>query len=137
MNTLTSTKTKRASGIELLRILSLFFIILCHTLSSGETLTGLNKYLCVLVNSGFHAGMGVTCFMLITGYFGAHFSLKRFNKTYSIIYICSLAALTSSIIFSGFSAMTAVKSIIPVTSGKWWYASCYIYTLLILSLIHI
>lgn len=124
-------KTKRASGIEFLRLLSLFGIILCHVLSDGKSLTGINKYFCLLANSGIHAGVGVVCFMLITGYFGANFSLRRFNKTYSVIYICSLVCLGCAIIAYGFSPMTALKSLIPVTSGRWWYASCYIYTLLL------
>lgn len=124
-------KTKRASGIEFLRLLSLFSIILCHALSDGKTLTGVNKYFCLLANSGIHAGVGVVCFMLITGYFGANFSFKRLNKTYSVIYICSLVCLGCTIIAYGFSPMAALKALIPVTSGRWWYASCYVYTLLL------
>lgn len=124
-------KAKRASGIELLRLISLFGITLCHMIGSGETLAGINKYFCLFANSGIHAGVGVLCFMLITGYYGAHFSLKRLNKTYSVIYICSIVCLGCSILAYGFSPMTALKSLIPVTSRRWWYASCYIYTLLL------
>lgn len=126
-----SKKPTRSSSIELLRLLSLFGIILCHTLSAGKTLAGFNKYFCLMANSGIHAGVGVICFMLITGYFGAHFSLKRLNKTYSIIYICPLVSVFYSIINEEFSALNFLKAFIPITSGKWWYASCYIFTMLL------
>ena len=110
-------KTKRASGIEFLRLLSLFGIILCHALSDGKSLTGINKYFCLLANSGIHAGVGVVCFMLITGYFGANFSLRRFNKTYSVIYICSLVCLGCAIIAYGFSPMTALLFLLQAEDG--------------------
>lgn len=128
-STISNTVKSRSSGIEILRLLSLFGIILCHALSDGKSLTGINKYFCLLSNSAIHAGVGVVCFMLITGYFGANFSLKRFNKTYSVIYICSIVCLGCVIIAYGFSPMTALRSLIPVTSKRWWYASCYIFTL--------
>jgi hypothetical protein len=69
--------------------------------------------------------------MLITGYFGAHLSVKRFNKIYSIIYICSITSLIIGAFFETPTLMLILKHLIPVTSKRWWYASCYIFTLLL------
>lgn len=124
-------KAARNSSVELLRLFSLFGITLCHIIGSGDDFTGLNRYVTVAVNTFFNAGTGVICFMLITGYYGLKLSAARFGKAYSIIYACSLAHLAYTLIFKDPELMFIAKSFIPVVSQKWWYASCYIFTLLL------
>lgn len=123
----TNSKFDRKSGVEILRLFCIFGINICHLFSSGEELTGVNKYLCVFFNSSFNAGYGVVCFMLITGYFGVKLTLDKFNKLYSTIYICSLATLGYMLVFADLTKLGILKYLIPVTSKAMWYASCYIY----------
>lgn len=131
-NTILQNSKIRNSGIELLRIIFIFSIVLSHTLGADKSLTGINGYLTVLCNSTLHAGVGVAGFMLITGYFGAHLSQKRFNKVYSIIFICSILTLAIAIITKEpLSLIDKAKHLVPVMTKQWWYASCYIYTLLL------
>ena len=59
----------RKSGIELLRILCMFGIVYMHTFGSMlETVHGGNMALAVFENALFNCG--VSCFVLISGYFG-------------------------------------------------------------------
>lgn len=126
-----ATKHARNSSVELLRLFSLLGITLCHIMGSGDELIGFNRYVVVAGNSFFNAGTGVICFMLITGYYGLKLSAVRFNKIYSIIYSCAMAHLAYTFIIKEPSFEVTVHSLIPVSSSKWWYASCYIFTLLL------
>lgn len=125
------TKYNRKSGVEILRLFCMFGIIICHTFSSGEELTGINKYLCIFFNSSFNAGYGVVCFMLITGYYGIKLSLDKFNKIYSTIYVCSIITIILMLAFGKPSGLDILTRLIPVSSRSVWYASCYIYLMLL------
>lgn len=124
-------KKHRNSSVELLRIFALFSIVLTHTIGGGKNLSGINMYFGLFANTFFNAGTGVVILMLITGYFGAHLTQKRFNNAYSIIYICSLFWLVLDIVFKTATMKSIIFSFIPVTTNFLWYASCYIYTLLL------
>lgn len=131
MEKIAVTKYNRKSGVELLRLFCMFGIIICHAFSSGEELTGINKYLCIFFNSSFNAGYGVVCFMLITGYYGIKLTLDRFNKIYSTIYVCSITAIILMLAFDKPSLLDILTRLIPVSSRVMWYASCYIYLMLL------
>lgn len=122
---------KRNSSVELLRIFALFSIILSHLIGGGKQLSGVNLYYAVFANTFFNAGTGVLIFMLITGYFGAHLTQKRFNHAYSIIYVSSLFLLAFRFVFSTVELKETVYYLLPVTMRHSWYASCYIFTLLL------
>lgn len=97
----------------------------------GKELSGVNQFLTIALNSLFHAGAGTTCFMLITGYFGAKISPYRLVRLWLIVEICSLATTTFSIFINDGSVLALAKAAIPITTKKYWYASCYFYTLLL------
>ena len=64
----------RSSNFELLRLLCIFGILMMHTFGGIDTsVSFFNTEIHVLVNSVFN--MGVTCFILLSGYFGIHFVL--------------------------------------------------------------
>ncbi len=124
-------KKQRNSSVELLRLFALFSIVLCHTIGGGKGLEGVNMYYALFANTFFNAGTGVVILMLITGYFGAHLTAKRFNGSYSIIYVCSLFTLAFSCFFAAPSLKQIAFAFFPVTTKFLWYASCYIFTLLL------
>lgn len=69
----------RNSSIELLRILCIFGIIFMHTIAyGGDELSQMNRYLLIFANC--FTNLGVTCFMLISGYFGVRFNLQKLIK---------------------------------------------------------
>ena len=66
----------RSSNFELLRLLCIFGILMMHTFGGIDTsVSFFNTEIHVLVNSVFN--MGVTCFILLSGYFGIRFDFKK------------------------------------------------------------
>lgn len=124
-------KIVRNSNIELLRIISIFVIVLSHVVGGGESLSGINEYLVIFQNSSVHAGVGVTCFIFISGYYGIRFSRKRLNKICSIIWMCSICSLFILFMSGNASLTECFKSIFPIITRKYWYASCYVFLLIL------
>ena len=81
----------RKSGIELLRILCMFGIVYMHTFGSMlETVHGGNMALAVFENALFNCG--VSCFVLISGYFGIKKNTRRLIKLDLTVIFFSLTA---------------------------------------------
>lgn len=127
-----ATKSARNSNYELLRILAMFMIVFIHA----------NMYLFQFVYGGsavFFNGMvngicniGVTCFMLISGYYGMKFSVAKFVRmecmmiTYSLaetvlLYVAAPQQLQGAALLE-----QLVKSFLPFITRKHWFYSCYI-----------
>ncbi len=94
-----SFSQKRSSNIELLRIVSMFLVLLAHyipnrTLPTSNTLE--SDVLGTLFNLELRSisFVCVNCFILISGYFGIHWKLKSFtNLIFQILFwsiICSI-----------------------------------------------
>lgn len=114
---------ERSSNFELLRLLCIFGILMMHTFGGIDTSVSLfNMQIHVLVNSIFN--MGVTCFILISGYFGIRFDLKKLIRLdLMIIFFTVLSTIT----FGNLGAKELIKSCIPVISRYYWFISCYFF----------
>ena len=97
----------------------------------GQTLSEFNGYLVIFQNSGIHAGVGVTCFIFISGYYGFGFSRKKLNKICSIIWVCSVCSLIILFISGSASLTECFKGSFPIITKKYWYASCYFFLLIL------
>lgn len=114
-------KNERNSGIELLRLLCIFGIITMHTFAGIDTgASPFNMAVHVLVNSLFNTG--VTCFVLISGYFGIRFDLKKLIRLDMMIIFFTLAG---TILLGDFGIKSLIKSCIPVISRQYWFITCY------------
>lgn len=122
-------KTKRESNIELLRIISMLFIVLHHCcvhsdFAFGES-SSINRFIVQALSIG--GKIGVDIFILITGYFMVYskFSIKKLIKlvfeiwTYSIIIM-----LVEYILKMGEISIKA--SIFPITYELYWFATTYV-----------
>lgn len=131
-------KNIRNSNIEILRIISMFLIVMHHyALHSGfafdNTLSINRLYVQIL---SFGGKLGVNIFILITGYFlckQTEFRLKSILKFIiqvtlfsSVIYIILL--LTGDI---NFSIGSMVKNFLPLLYRIWWFASTYFILILL------
>lgn len=133
-------KKERQSNIELLRIVSMFFIVLEHMLILGtHFFTNPIGSQLEIANSiiGF-TYIGVNCFLLITGYFGADFSWKRLL---SIYLICFFYELVGCLIAYGQGdvewSTTALSYILfPLSHSNNWFIRCYVILLLILPILN-
>lgn len=125
----------RKSNFELFRIVSMFQIILIHLVSvidladlglSGNMERVLGASVVGICNTG------VTCFILISGYFGIKFSLRKLIKLEMMMII--YAFLETLVLWLAFPEEMqgivlleqVVKSCLPFASRKHWFYSCYI-----------
>jgi len=81
----------RNSGLELLKLISLFGILVMHlfgeVFADGD-FSQVNMIICVIVNSIFNAG--VSCFALISGYFGVTCNFDKVSKLWVMIWFFSV-----------------------------------------------
>lgn len=125
----------RKSNFELLRIIAMCIIIMIHFWAAADlTAFGLqgkvgNILGGVVVGIG---NIGPGCFCLISGYFGIKFSKQKLIKmelmmiSYSLLetlllYVFFPQEMCGAVLFE-----QLIKSIIPFTSRKYWFYSCYI-----------
>lgn len=125
-------QSKRNSNFELLRILSMFMIVFIHAnmyLSSfceGKIWFFFNGLINGICN------IGVTCFVLISGYFGLKFSIKKLLKMEAMMIAFSLMEMVILYVLMPQTMQGAalleqlIKSCFPVITRKYWFYSCYI-----------
>ena len=123
----------RNSNIEILRIMSMIFIVLSHYSFHGGIVkqylpVGLNRILLSLFVLG---NIGVILFVLISGYFlieSDKFSLKKLLKIVLQVWFYSVIIYILSCIFglTTFSWYDLIKNLLPLTSKSYWFATCYV-----------
>lgn len=124
---------QRMSNFELLRIFSMFCIVLMHSSVDVFAHGGsqFNLYLCVAVNSV--CNIGVTCFILISGYFAIQFVPEKLMALeLKIIFFSVLSMFLLASIRGNFGIKTAILSFFPIVTRKYWFISCY-FALVLLS----
>lgn len=122
----------RKSNFELLRIISMFLIVLYHVIYHGhviENSTGLFKTLIEFIL--FISLMHVNLFVLLTGYFqvGNKFSFK---KIWSIINSCLFYKIIFLILFAGLGLITVNKTLIIrevslLNIDDYWFVKNYLF----------
>ena len=132
----------RSSNIELLRIVSMFMIILFHFSVHGSWPEGGPLASDVAVEMlSFGGKLGVNCFVLITGYFMVKSRLK----------LASLLRVVFETWFYSFAILLLFllvqpdlvteeklrKAILPVISGEYWFITCYIALMVISPLLNL
>lgn len=131
---------ERQSNIELLRIVSMFFIVLEHILIMGtDFFTSSVGNQLVVANSiiGF-TYIGVNCFILITGYFGADFS---WNRLLNLYLICFFYELVGFLVAYGqgdveWSTTALSYMLFPLSHSNTWFIRCYVILLLLLPILN-
>lgn len=136
---------QRNLSIELLRILSMFLIVLHHSVYHGylkndahipkEALTSFIGCL------GAGGKVGVYIFIMISGYFLIQSNKWRFNKLKSIygeVWFYSIAALllNSILHITTLNLKCIVKSIFPIIFGSYWFMTAYMILLLLIPFIN-
>ncbi len=125
---------KRNSRIELLRMLSMFFIVLSHyTVHNGiKNFTlplGPNRFLLETTALG---NLGVIIFVLIMGYFSINqkepFKLKKMILLILETFFYSAVIYTIFILLDHkyFSIKLLIKSLFPITFKEYWFMTTYI-----------
>ena len=114
-------KHERSSNFELLRLLCIFGILVMHTFAGIDTAASPGNMLAnVFANSLFNTG--VTCFILLSGYFGIRFDLK---KLIGLDLMVIFFTLLGTVALGDFGSKDLIKSCIPVLSRRYWFITCY------------
>ncbi len=125
---------KRNSNIELLRIISMFMIVISHYSVHNDIVKsalplGLNRYLLEISVLG---NIGVILFVLITGYFSIN--NKEPFKIRKLFVLLFETFIYSSLIFvillllgkETFSIKLLIKSLLPITFKQYWFMTAFV-----------
>ena len=120
-------KQIRDSSFELLRILCILGILYMHMLGEyGAEMSHGTRMLRVISDSIFNAG--VTCFILISGYFGIKRNKKKLICLDLMIIFYNIIGLGLYYLYGHTLGLKdIVSSFLPVLSGKYWFISCYFF----------
>lgn len=126
----------RNSSIELLRILSMLFIICSHFCVHGgfetnEMSFSINK---IILQIGVLGNLGVDVFVMISGYFLSQTDFK-ISRIVKVILQVSFYSISIFFILVGLkivplSIKATIKSIFPVLFNQYWFATTYVVVLL-------
>lgn len=112
----------RNTNIELLRLLCIIMIISMHIFGLYKDNLGTAGIAALSFNNAV-CNMGVSIFMLISGYYGIRF------KSAKLLDLVNIALFWSLVLFAvdvDHSAKNIVRSIFPVSTGKYWFLTAYI-----------
>lgn len=89
-------------------------------------LQGIQMIECLSINAVFNTG--VTCFVLISGYFGIKRDWTKIIKMIIMTFIYSFSTYIILVYTKTveFEWLSLIKSILPVVSSKYWFITCYI-----------
>lgn len=115
----------RESSFEALRILCIMLIVVMHTFGSGvgQVNTAVGIFINVIGN------MGVTGFVLLSGYFGVHAKIEKLVRLDLTIIVWSvlgeLALILNPWMNYELSKKELLRCAIPIISHKYWFLSAY------------
>lgn len=124
MGKIISTEKKtRNSGIELFRILCLILIFWMHGSSNaGENAAG--TWMRIFTET--IGNMGVSCFILITGYFGLRLNGRKLIKLdLMLVFYCWIGLFFQLLWGAEIEMETKLTYIFPVIGKRSWYFTCY------------
>lgn len=132
---------RRNYGIDMLRLLAMFFVTCLHVLGQGGILAGaevlsVNYILAWLLES--MSFCAVNCFGLISGYVGVKSKQKFANLAILFTQVCFYTVL-STVLFAVFSHQPVsfsgmIKDIWPF--GKYWYFDAYAVVFLLMPIMN-
>ena len=132
-------RKERYLNFELLKIISMLFVIMIHFLGHGKVLETAEFNTIEYYIYWFFRAAGyvcVNCFVLITGYFMSNSEVKISKivkiEIQTIFYTILLWVVTLIISGRNFALKDLLMNITPVSSGIYWYVTVYI-MLLVLS----
>lgn len=119
----TVDKKGRNSSIELLRVLCLFMIFWMHGAVSfvDNRFAGVASILISVIGN-----MGVSCFILISGYYGIKLNVKKMMHLDLMLVFFSWVALIMQFVWGNpLGGEDILSYLLPVIGKQSWYFTCY------------
>jgi len=120
---------KRESNIELLRIISIFFIIIFHyMLHSNYNYTKLTINTLLIKSCYFLGELGVNLFILITGYYlsKSKISYKKIILLIGEVLFYNLISVFISYKLGTITTLTELSYIFPIMTNVYWFITAYL-----------
>ena len=125
-------KNDRNSNFELMRIISMLFIVLCHIIGHGNVINNCNNQSLKIVLEiiKFTTYVHVNSFILLTGFFQSKSFFKQ-SKIWSLINSVTFYKIVICVIFSSFGIIFLSKgelffSLLPLNNDEYWFVNYYI-----------
>lgn len=135
---------RRYYGIDLLRITSMFMVVILHILGHGGVLSSLiSKSANFFILSGLESIciIAVNCFALTTGflYVGKKIKIKNILNLYLKVFLYSfgIAVIFFVINKEFFNFKDLLGFLFPIESNKYWYFSSYFILFLFMPLLNV
>ena len=139
-----ATKPQRNYGLDLLRMVAMFMIVVIHVLDKGNVIGSAEKF---SLNHGIANFMymlvycAVNCYALISGYFAAT-SKYRYSSLAALWLRVAFYSVTVTVIVmiampELFSIKQLVFSFLPVSTKRYWYFTAYFALFIISPLINV
>lgn len=126
-----TAKSERKSNFELMRIVSMFMIVLWHIIIHGNLLSttyGTSRLFYIFLLALFI--VHVNSFILLTGYFQStsKFSLKKFLKLFLLTWFYRVIIVTVLTAFNviDIDSKTLIINILPIGSSEYWFINIYL-----------
>lgn len=125
-------ENKRNTNVEVLRLVLMLAILCWHILVhgygfkdiGGGKMENLSDEVGITLTSLF--APATYCFMFISGYYGLKFSVKKaISLELWLILTALLTCFAGSYFFDKLSILEFVRACFPVSTGKWWFMTCY------------
>ena len=128
-------KKERNSNIELLRILSIIFIVISHYCVHGagriaisSLNIGINRFILEVFTLG---NLGTVLFVLISGYYLINSDKFKLKKLIHLIFQVLFYSVLIYLLFclfrlNTFSIKGLITSFLPITFKKYWFITAYI-----------
>lgn len=122
---------ERNSSFELLRILCILGILYMHVLGEfGSEMSQGTAVLRIFSDSIFNAG--VSCFILISGFFGIRLDIKKLIQLDCMVIFYDLVGVAIYSFYGNeLGLMELVSSVLPIITRKYWFLSCYFFLALL------
>ncbi len=135
---------KRNYGVDALRILAMFLIIIWHMLGHGGMLAHAEAFsdqYQVVWSLEIIASCAVNCYALISGYVGVGARYKYSNLAMiwlrTLFYSAGISLLFVVFMPGTLSFKTIIKSFFPVAFGEYWYVTAYAGLFLLMPLLNL
>ncbi|GKS82317.1 hypothetical protein LPAF129_20030 [Ligilactobacillus pabuli] len=137
----------RDSRFELLRLVAILMVVLSHFSLYGQRFRlQMNPSFLTRIGTDLfmpYGKVGVSLFVLITGYFlglkkiGMFFAFKQGWKIWTeTIFYTLISFICFTIFEKGFNISLFVKSVVPVTTGLYWFVTMYVILIFLLPFIN-
>lgn len=127
---------ERKYNLDLLRILSMLFIVSLHYLGVGGAFYNITDGNTELLTYNYGIAsllealsiVGVNCFVLISGYFlvNSSFKMKKALHIYLTTLFYSVIFFIAYVIVNGFSLGNMLSSFLPISMSTYWFITVYL-----------